>query len=94
MVDGHPSHRAKAVASYVAGCRGALELHFLPPYAPDLNPDEFVWQYAKTNGAAKRPLKQNESLRDRVESDLAAIKARPDLEGSFFKAESVAYTNY
>jgi transposase len=35
-----------------------LELHFLPPYAPDLNPDEFVWQHAKTNGAAKKPLRR------------------------------------
>jgi transposase len=22
---------------------GRLELHPLPPYCPDLNPDEFVW---------------------------------------------------
>jgi transposase len=44
VVDGHPSHRAKVVAAYVAACHGELELHFLPPYAPDLNPDEFVWQ--------------------------------------------------
>jgi transposase len=94
VVDGHPGHRAKAVATYVTECRGDLELHFLLPYAPDLNPDEFVWQYAKTNGVANRPLKQNESLRERLESDLAAIKSRPDLVRSFFKAESVAYASY
>lgn len=57
VVDGHPSHRAKIVSEYVKMCRSQLELHFLPPYAPDLNPDEFVWQYAKTNGVGKRPLK-------------------------------------
>lgn len=91
VVDGHPSHRAKMVAAYVASCRGDLELHFLPPYAPDLNPDEFVWQYAKTNGAAKKPLKANESLKERVKSDMAAIKARPELVRSFFCAESVVY---
>ena len=91
VVDGHPSHRAKVVAAYVAACRGQLELHFLPPYAPDLNPDEFVWQYAKTNGVAKKPLKQNESLKQRVETDLAAIKAKPKLVRSFFGAPSVVY---
>ena len=79
------------VAEYVARCRGALELHFLPPYAPDLNPDEFVWQYAKTNGVAKKPLKQNESLKERVESDLSASKAKPKLIRSFFGASSVVY---
>jgi len=91
VVDGHPSHRAKVVAAYVAACRGDLELHFLPPYAPDLNPDEFVWQYAKTNGVAKKPLQRNESLKKRVAGDLSAIKASPKLVRSFFGAPSVAY---
>jgi transposase len=91
VVDGHPSHHAKVVKAYVEETRGMLELHFIPPYSPDLNPDEFVWQYAKTNGLAKKPLKQNESLKNRVELDLAAIKAKPALVRSFFKAPSVAY---
>jgi transposase len=91
VVDGHPSHRAKGVAAYVAACRGELELHFLPPYAPDLNPDEFVWQHAKTNGVAKKPLKRNESLKERVEGDLSAIKANSKLVRSFFGAPSVVY---
>jgi transposase len=91
VLDGHPSHRAKVVANYVASCRGGLELHFLPPYAPDLNPDEFVWQYAKTNGVAKKPLKQNESLKERVERDLLALKTKPQLIRSFFAAPSVVY---
>lgn len=91
VLDGHPSHRAKVVAAYVAACRGDLELHFLPPCAPDLNPDEFVWQHAKTNGVAKKPLKKNESLRERVETDLANIKSRPKLIRSFFGGKSVVY---
>ncbi len=91
IVDGHPSHKAKLVQDYVQNCRGKLELHFLPPYAPDLNPDEFVWQHAKTNGAAKKPLRQNESLKARVTQDLANIKANKPLVRSFFMGKSVVY---
>lgn len=91
VVDGHPSHRAKVVQKYVASTKGMLELHFLPPYAPDLNPDEFVWQYAKTNGLAKKPLKRKESLKERVKASLAAIKSSPRLIKSFFGAPSVVY---
>ena len=91
VVDGHPSHHARVVEQYVAQTRGQLELHFLPPYAPDLNPDEFVWQYTKTNGVAKKPLRQGESLKRRVLQDLAAIKKRPALVRAFFSAPSVAY---
>jgi len=91
VVDGHPSHHAKIVQRYVEQTRGELELHFLPPYAPDLNPDEFVWQYAKTNGTAKRPLRQGESLKNRVIADLADIRKSPSLVRAFFSAPSVAY---
>src|SRR6266566_8550361 len=92
IVDGHPSHTAKLVQRHVESLGGRLELHRLPSYAPDLNPDEFVWSHMKKNGVSKKPLKQNEALRDRVEEDLLDIKANPALVCSFFRAASVAYT--
>jgi transposase len=91
VLDGHPAHIAKRVAHHVQSLRGRLELHFLPGYAPDLNPDEFVWNHLKRQGVSKQPLRKNESLRARVESDLANMKARPVLVRSFFRAPSVAY---
>ena len=42
VLDGHPAHGAKVVAEYVQRLAGRLELQFLPGYAPELNPDEFV----------------------------------------------------
>ena len=91
VLDGHPAHRAKIVAAYVQSLKGRLELHFLPGYAPDLNPDEFVWNHLRQNGVTKKPLKQNEKLKARVEQDLALIKRNPRLVRSFFRAQSVAY---
>jgi len=91
VVDGHPSHTSKAVTHYVESLEGRLELHRLPAYAPDLNPDEYVWSYMKKNGVSKKPLKQNEALRKRVEEDLVKIKSDRRLVRSFFCAESVAY---
>jgi transposase len=93
VVDGHPAHKANLVKEYIAALAGRLELHFLPPYAPDLNPDEFVWNHMKNNGVSKKPLKKNESLRKRVEEDLAAIHNDKVLVASFFLAASVAYVN-
>jgi transposase len=90
VLDGHPSHKAKLVLNYVKSLAGKLELHFLPGYAPELNPDEFVWNHLKRQGTSKKPLKKGESLRRRVEDDLAAIKRRPALVRAFFKAPSVA----
>ena len=91
VVDRHPAHIAKAVARYVQSTCGRLELHFLPGYAPELNPDEFVWNHVKTHGLSKRPLRQGESLHARIESDLRAIQRCPSLVRSFFQVPSVAY---
>lgn len=91
VLDGHPAHKANAVKALVTELAGKLELHFLPPYAPDLNPDEFVWAYMKSNGVSKKPLRKNESLKARVVQDLAKLKKNRQLVKSFFCAKSVAY---
>jgi len=91
VVDGHPAHKANLVNNYVGSLEGSLELHPLPAYSPELNPDEFVWGRMKNNGVSKKPLKKNESLSDRIDEDLAKIKANPQLVRSFFCAESVVY---
>ena len=65
IVDGLPAHKTKAVRDYVDELEGKLTLHFLPGYAPDLNPDELVWSYAKRTGNARRPLQAGEKLTER-----------------------------
>jgi transposase len=92
VLDGHPAHIAGSVARYLQSLKGRLELHFLPGYAPELNPDEFVWNHLKRQGVSKKPLRRNESLRERVHADLSEIQSRPALVRSFFHAPSVAYT--
>jgi len=92
IVDGHPSHKAKIVKQYVEETQGKLELYLLPGYAPELNPDEFVWNHIRQIGVSKKPLKKDESLKTRVEKDLSQIKHNRSLIRSFFNAESVAYT--
>jgi transposase len=92
VLDGHPAHIAQVVAEYVQRLVGRLELHFLPGYAPELNPDEFVWNHLKRQGVSKTPLRRDESLRSRVQLDLERIQSRPPLVRSFFHAPSVAYT--
>jgi len=95
VVDGLPAHKTALVKAYVASTEGRLTLHFLPGYAPELNPDELVWSHMKRTGVARTPLRKGEKLVDKIEAQLAAIRKMPHLVRSFFKAPSVAYiTDY
>jgi len=90
-VDGLPAHKTKLVKEYVASTSGMLTLHFLPGYAPELNPDELVWSYIKCTGVARSPLRRGEKLKHKIEAQLAKIKRLPQLVRSFFQAPNVAY---
>jgi len=91
VVDGLPAHKTALVKAYVASTDGLLTLHFLPGYAPELNPDELVWSHMKRTGVARTPLRKGEKLKDKVETQLAALKKTPRLVRSFFMAPSVVY---
>src|ERR1700674_4893126 len=93
ILDSLPAHKAKIVQNYVASTNGKLELHFLPGYAPELNPDEMVWNHMKRTGTARSPLAKGESLHDRIDIELLQIQQNRALVRSFFRAESVSYIN-
>ncbi len=43
ILDSLPAHKGPVVRNYVAALQGKLELHYLPGYAPELDPDALVW---------------------------------------------------
>lgn len=45
ILDNFSSHRAKATIDYANEI--GIELVFLPPYSPDLNPIEYIWKSIK-----------------------------------------------
>lgn len=83
IVDNHPVHRSYAVREFVASTEGRLKLFFLPPYSPELNPDELVWANLKKH-LAKAPLKNKADLKKRITSFLRSLNMLPDKVASFF----------
>ena len=45
--DNSPIHRRVEVMEFLAEVGRAIDLEFLPPYAPDLNPVEWMWKHLK-----------------------------------------------
>ncbi|MDH3663533.1 MAG: IS630 family transposase, partial [Alphaproteobacteria bacterium] len=56
-------------------------------------PDELVWSHVKRTGVARAPLRKGETLKNKIDNQLAAIKRLPELVRSFFRAPTVAYIN-
>jgi len=91
IADGHPAHKGRKLRRWLEKHREECELVFLPPYAPELNPDEVLNQDLKANVfAAGRPATRNQLLR-RTRSRLASTQKRPDVVRSFFEETHVAY---
>jgi transposase len=91
IVDGHPSHRAKKVQSFVARHDKSLRLYFLPPYSPELNPDELLNQDVKTNALGRRrPHDQKELIAD-TRSHLRRRQKQPHIVANFFNEKHVRY---
>ena len=91
IVDGHPSHRAKLVKEYVDSLEGRLKLFFLPPYSPELNPDELVWNDVKNNAVGRAKLEGPKDLHRAVLGRLRFLQKRPDRVCSFFRAPETCY---
>ena len=91
VVDGHSMHKAKAVEEHVGKYGGRLELFFLPPYSPELNPDELVWNHVKTHTVGKVVSKSIEELQQHVESFLGQLQSLPHIVRGFFMAPETRY---
>lgn len=91
IVDNLQVHRARKVRTWVAKRKKHIELFFLPPYCPELNPDEYLNNTVKSQ-LRKRPAPRSQdelqaSLRSRMKSN----QRRPQLIRKLFEHPNVKY---
>ena len=91
ILDNLPAHKGPLVRAYVDSLTGKLQLHYLPGYAPELNPDEVVWSHMKSTGTAKNLLRRGDQLQPRIDTDLRVIQHDAKLVRPFFRAPHVPY---
>jgi len=91
IVDGHPTHRAKLTQEFVRSTNGKLRLFFLPPYSPELNPDELVWRDVKTHTIGRHAVESRGHLGDLALSALRRLQKKPEKIRGFFRSPTTAY---
>ena len=78
------AHRARIVQAYIAHKKN-WRSEYLPPYAPELNPVENVWNYLKTNSMANEALYDLETLTKTARRHGRSLQRRQPLLRSFMK---------
>lgn len=93
VVDNLRVHRAKRVTEWVAQNAEKIELFYLPPYAPELNPDEYLNRDLKTTIRSGPIAKTATALLEKARNCMERIAAMPDRVKSYFKHEYVRYAS-
>lgn len=62
-----------------------MQMFYLPPYAPELNADEGVWNYAKWHKLKNYAPRNLSELQNAVTKIMAGIRKRPRLIQAFFR---------
>jgi transposase len=83
--DRSPIHRRAAVGAFVeaVGSDG-LAIEFLPAYAPDLNPVEWLWQHLKNVEMRNLACVDLEELHEELHLALGRVRQKPRLIPAFF----------
>jgi transposase len=90
ILDGHPVHRSLQVKKFVQATKGKLRLFYLPPYSPELNPDELVWNNVKGK-IGRSSIKGPDDFQEKVRSHLKSLQRTPEKICGFFKEPNLRY---
>lgn len=91
IVDNLRVHRAKAVTEFVETTNGMITLFFLPPYSPELNPDEWVWKNVKNDQLGRQIVTRASDLHAKTNQALARLQQLPQIVRGFFRDPCLAY---
>lgn len=91
IVDRHPVHRSDIVQQWLAEHCETIEIIYLPPYSPQLNPVEYLNCDVKQGVHSKPPTRNLVQLKQRLSSHLHKLQKLPDRIMKYFEHPSIAY---
>ena len=91
ILDNLRIHHAKKVTAWLEKHKNEIEMFYLPPYAPEYNPDELLNSDLK-RGIGKRPSPRSEAeLEHNVRSHLKSVQLKPGKINGFFGSSTTFY---
>jgi transposase len=84
-----PAHRSRLVQDYIASLQGWIATAYLPPYAPELNPVEYLWAYWKQHELPNVCPQDYWQLSETARRTLRRMRRRPRLITAFWQQASL-----
>jgi transposase len=91
IVDNLRVHRSARVRRWVEDHPTQIELFYLPPYSPELNPDEYLNNTVKSQLRNTPAATSQGDIQSRLRSRMRSNQKRPALVRSLFQGDSVRY---
>jgi transposase len=91
IVDRLPAHQTAEVARWVAAHRDRIEVFYLPRYAPELNPDEYLNNDLKGDVNAAGLPHDTPEVRSRIQRFMRKLLQLPEHVRSYFEHPCVLY---
>jgi len=86
-----PAHRSRLVREFLDSLGGQIVIEYLPPYAPELNPVEYLWGHWKQHTLPNVCPKDLWQLSDGARRTLRRLRRRPRLITAFWQQSSLAF---
>ncbi len=83
--DGAGIHRSRAVRDFIGTLGQRVHLEYLPAYAPELNPAEYIWGHLKQHELANFCAQHGWELSLTATRALRRMRRRPGLIAAFWK---------
>jgi transposase len=84
-------HRARLTEDWLAEHRAEIEVHYLPPYSPELNPDEGVNADLKQAVPRRAPARSRQQLKRAAISHMRSLSKRPKRIRAIFQHQQFRY---
>lgn len=91
IVDNLRVHHSKKVKKWIEERADKIKIFYLPPYCPDLNPDEYLNNDLKQNANRNDIPKDLDSLKKNTNSYMRSMQKRPEKIKGFFRHRKTCY---
>lgn len=93
ILDNLRVHHAKLVTEWLQEHQEKIEVFYLPPYSPELNPDEYLNREFKTRLRSSDRAQSKSALLEKANAFMEFLKETPQRVMAYFKHSAVRYAS-